>query len=178
MIWYLYILQNDYNNKSSQHPSSHSYNIFLVMRTFHIQSPSNSQIYDTVLPTVVTMLYIMAETEPRHWDWLRAHFSGRKGISSTRDSACTQRPLRYLLFGHGWWLVWMGRKTTPWNLMNLVPRAWLKVDCRRETHFWNFPSLWLLHSNWESKSAICVWVLGGIALLKCDSNVIRFLRLK
>ena len=47
VIWYVYIVQNDYHNKFSQCSSPHSYKLFfLVMRTFKIYSLSNFQIYN------------------------------------------------------------------------------------------------------------------------------------
>ena len=75
MIQYLYILQNDHH-RSSHHPSPNIIMKFfcLVMRTFKIHSPNYYQICNTVLLTVVTMLYI---TSPRF-----IHFiSGNLGTS-------------------------------------------------------------------------------------------------
>ena len=68
MIWYLYVLQNSYNN-SSYYPSPYMQYIFLMMRTFKIYSLNNFQICNTVLLTLVAILYI---TSP----WLIYHISG------------------------------------------------------------------------------------------------------
>ena len=40
--------------------TSHSYKVFLVRRTLKIYSLSNFQIYNAVLLTIVTMLYIIS----------------------------------------------------------------------------------------------------------------------
>ena len=61
MIWYLYIFRNDHHSKSGEHPSPHIVTTFLlVVVTFKIYSPNNSQIYDTILLTKVTMLYTIS----------------------------------------------------------------------------------------------------------------------
>lgn len=53
MIQYLYILQIDRHNKSSEHPSLRSSNFFLVIRAFKIHSPSTFQMGNAVLLTPV-----------------------------------------------------------------------------------------------------------------------------
>lgn len=50
----------------------HSYNFFLVMRTLKIYSLINIRIYNIVLYTIVTELYI---TPPKHtYNWKSVHF--------------------------------------------------------------------------------------------------------
>ena len=59
MIGYLCILQNDHHNKSNYHLSPYIVTeFFLVMITFKIYSVRKFQIYDTVLVTVIIMLYV------------------------------------------------------------------------------------------------------------------------
>ena len=70
MVWYTCVLLNDYHNKVSYTSSHivHTYNVCVCVcvcvrerereKTFKIHSLSNFQIYNTVLLTVVTMLYI------------------------------------------------------------------------------------------------------------------------
>ena len=48
MIQYLYLLQNDHHNKSSQLPSPNIHIFFLVMRTLRSTFKNNFQIYNTV----------------------------------------------------------------------------------------------------------------------------------
>ena len=59
MIWHLYILWNDCN-KSSKHPSALivTKHLFPYDENFKIHPLSNFQIYNTVLLTIVIMLYI------------------------------------------------------------------------------------------------------------------------
>ena len=60
MIWYVYILLNDYHNKFSKISiPSHNYFFFLVVITFKI-CLDNFQIYNTIPLIIVTMLYIRA----------------------------------------------------------------------------------------------------------------------
>lgn len=58
MIWYMYMLQNHYNAYLTS-VTIHSYNFFLMIWTFNIYSLSNFQICDTILVTIVVMLYII-----------------------------------------------------------------------------------------------------------------------
>ena len=60
MTQYLYVLQNDHHI-SLVNIHHHTVTIcFLVMRTFKIYSLSNLPIYNTVLLTIVTILYIIS----------------------------------------------------------------------------------------------------------------------
>ena len=59
MISIFVLLQNDYHNKSRYHPSPCIVTKFLfLVITFKIYSLSNFQICNTVLLTIVTMVYI------------------------------------------------------------------------------------------------------------------------
>ena len=60
IIWYIYVLCNDFHNNASINTSVTSQNyhfcfVFLV-RTFKIYFLTNSQAYNTVLLTIITML--------------------------------------------------------------------------------------------------------------------------
>ena len=61
VIWQMHTLWNNNHNhnKITQHLSitSHNYNFFPVIKTFKIYSVSSFQIYNTVMLTVVTLLY-------------------------------------------------------------------------------------------------------------------------
>ena len=57
LIWYVYTFQNDYHYKFSQF-TSHSYNIFLIIRTSKIFFLSNFRIYNSIFCTLVTMPYV------------------------------------------------------------------------------------------------------------------------
>lgn len=58
MIWYKYILQNNYYNKRLTSIISHSYNFFFLVIRTEIYSVRNFQIYNRALLTVINMLYI------------------------------------------------------------------------------------------------------------------------
>ena len=59
LIWYIYVLQNDYQHSlANTCIITHNYHFFFVVRTFEIHSLSNFQVYNTLLLTVVTMLYL------------------------------------------------------------------------------------------------------------------------
>lgn len=57
MIWSMSVLRNDYHSKLTS-IASPGYKFYLVMRAFKIWFLYNSQIYDTVLLSLVTMLYV------------------------------------------------------------------------------------------------------------------------
>jgi len=69
MIWCTYILWYDYNNHTSI--TSQDY-LSCVVRSFKIYSLRNFQVYNTVLLTIVTMLYI-SHYFKEIWDELPSH---------------------------------------------------------------------------------------------------------
>ena len=86
----------------------HSYNFFLVTRTFKIHSISNFRIYNAVLLTIITMLYITSNLGffCSHYAWLLAkpqgilsrpgrshwHSSGRLATGCVRNQAGWPQP--------------------------------------------------------------------------------------
>lgn len=58
MVWYTYILRHDYRGNVNTFITSHNYFFVCVMRTFMIYSLNNFQVYNAVLLTMFTMLFI------------------------------------------------------------------------------------------------------------------------
>lgn len=57
LIWYVYLLQYDYDCSNTS-VTSHNYNFFFAMGTIKIQSLSNFEIYNTISLSIFMMPYI------------------------------------------------------------------------------------------------------------------------
>ena len=92
MIWFKYILWNAYHRRLVDTSfTSHNYH-FVIVRTLKLYSYSNFQLYNTVLLTIVTMLYIRS-LELSHLITKFVPFDQHFHIFSTLQPLATTIPL-------------------------------------------------------------------------------------